>query len=279
MRIAFAGDIHSNLYALDAVLGDAAQRGIDRYVFCGDYVCDGPDTDCIVKKVQRLAFVAVRGNREQYMLDFRTSPRRDRGNPQFCSLTWIYERLSAESLDWFEQLPDSARFSEAGVRFNVSHGSPYAQRDNIKEYGSETALERMISDFDDDVFVFAHTHRQYNREYNGRLFINPGSVGMPTDSHGFKYSVLDTESGAVEQYAVPYEYDEVAEYYKSHNFLGDNGFWGELFLSELRDNEECLPRFIAHLHGFAEKSGVPRGEPIPPAVFYRAADCWAKRYF
>ena len=47
-RFAVISDIHGNLPALNAVLDDAKKRGINEFIFAGDYCLSGPFPDeCI----------------------------------------------------------------------------------------------------------------------------------------------------------------------------------------------------------------------------------------
>src|ERR1700682_3451807 len=67
MRIALMTDIHGNREALAACLDHAAQNGIDRYVFLGDYAGYGADPgwviDTVMDQVERGA-VAILGNHD-----------------------------------------------------------------------------------------------------------------------------------------------------------------------------------------------------------------------
>jgi len=67
MRIALMSDIHANREAFAACLDHAAQNGIDRYVFLGDYAGYGADPGWVIDTVmERVAggAVAVLGNHD-----------------------------------------------------------------------------------------------------------------------------------------------------------------------------------------------------------------------
>jgi len=71
MRIALMSDIHGNRKALTACLEHAAQNGVGRYVFLGDYAGYGADPgwviDTVMAQVQRGA-VALLGNHDAAVL-------------------------------------------------------------------------------------------------------------------------------------------------------------------------------------------------------------------
>src|ERR1700693_5270183 len=62
VRIAVVSDIHSNLVALDAVLG--AIGTMDALWHLGDVVGYGPEPDAVVDRLTELGAVGVRGNHD-----------------------------------------------------------------------------------------------------------------------------------------------------------------------------------------------------------------------
>lgn len=266
-------DIHSNLPALTAAVRDAKARGAQKFIFCGDYVGDGPDTELIFEQIRRLGDVIIRGNREQYMLDYRAGrfPEWD-DSRQFCALLWIYNRISPQSLDWFETLPAVSVLELGGKKLCISHGSPYLLRDNVKKDGSYPTKDRMLADFGADIYVTAHTHKQFHEEYGGALFINPGSVGMPTDTPAFKYTLLTVgEETEVCPVALPYDYAQMERYYDTYDFCRSNGVWARIFLASLRDGRDYLPQFVSGLHILAKQYGLGGRENIPDELWEEAA--------
>jgi diadenosine tetraphosphatase ApaH/serine/threonine PP2A family protein phosphatase len=67
MRFAILTDIHANREAYEAVLADAAARGVDRIVLLGDLVGYGPDPAWCVEKTAELeqaGAVCIQGNHD-----------------------------------------------------------------------------------------------------------------------------------------------------------------------------------------------------------------------
>ena len=80
MRIALMSDIHGNREAFAACLEHAAQNGIERYVFLGDYAGYGADPGWVIDTVRaRVAdgAVAVLGNHDAAAAANRTAGMND----------------------------------------------------------------------------------------------------------------------------------------------------------------------------------------------------------
>jgi diadenosine tetraphosphatase ApaH/serine/threonine PP2A family protein phosphatase len=58
---------------------------------------------------------------------------------------------------------------------------------------------------DHDGIVLGHTHIQHEATIDGRLVVNPGSIGQPRDNDpNAAYAVLDTDTDSVELRRVEY---------------------------------------------------------------------------
>ncbi len=103
MRIALISDIHGNLEALEAVLSDVADAGIDRIACLGDVVGYGADPVAVVERVGELVgqgAVCLKGNHDA-AIETGTRGMND---------------TAAAALDWTaRQLPDAHRGFLAGL--------------------------------------------------------------------------------------------------------------------------------------------------------------------
>ena len=109
MKIAVIGDIHSNHVALETCIRHALDRKVDEFIFLGDYISDCPYPQRTMKIIyemdRRYRCFFIRGNREDYMLDYRNSSEKNwipcsaRG-----SLLYTYENLTSIDLDFYENL-------------------------------------------------------------------------------------------------------------------------------------------------------------------------------
>ncbi|MWV64952.1 metallophosphoesterase [Halorubrum sp. JWXQ-INN 858] len=176
-------DVHANLPALEAVLEDMPP--VDAVVCAGDVVGYNPWPAACVERVREVASVTVRGNHDGTV----ERPERYRGNRMAeAGLEHALATLSERDLAWLRGLPRTARIADG--RFLLVHSHPSPEREDAYVYPEEfAALDRHLEAVDGvgdrgglDGAVLGHTHVQAaRRTRDGRLVINPGSVGQPRD--------------------------------------------------------------------------------------------------
>jgi predicted phosphodiesterase len=166
-------DIHGNLDALDAVLADADEAGVDRWLLGGDYGTPSPYPLETLARLRELPNATwIRGNGERWLLE----PPADR--PEVAE---TYERFrdqtAPDMVDWLYNLPPQAELD--GVLY--VHGSPLSDVDSFAAEPQE-GEERLLAGVHDRTIVFGHSHLQFRRAgTDGTELVNPGSVGMPLD--------------------------------------------------------------------------------------------------
>lgn len=187
--IGVLADIHGNDTALERCMTYAAERGIDTFLFLGDYIGELAYPERTMAMLQdiraRYDCTFIRGNKENYWIDYRTSGGGDweDNNSTTGMLLYAYSHLSDEDIDFFESLPIKQRIEISGYQpFMICHGSP----DRVSEKmvpGSER-LRQILEDMDTELIISGHTHRQGQETHHGNVFLNPGSVGIPCLSGG-----------------------------------------------------------------------------------------------
>src|SRR5438132_8783569 len=166
-------DIHGNLEALDAVLADAEEAGVDRWLLGGDYGTPSPHPLETLARLRRLPNATwIRGNGERWLLE----PPEDR--PEVME---TYERfrgqLPDEEVQWLYSLPPQVELDGA----LYVHGSPLADDESFAAE-PQPGEERLLAGARDRTIVFGHSHLQFRRPGpNGTDLVHPGSVGMPLD--------------------------------------------------------------------------------------------------
>jgi predicted phosphodiesterase len=170
--LAILYDIHGNLPALEAVLGDAESTGADRWLLGGDYGTPSPwplETLALLRQLPDATW--IRGNGERWL----------REPPDRPEVVEAYARFLADfPEDEIERLYALAPSAELdGVLY--AHGSPLSDVDSFApEPGDDD--ERLLDGVHDRTVVFGHSHLQFRRPGpNGTTLVNPGSVGMPLD--------------------------------------------------------------------------------------------------
>src|SRR5256886_4242482 len=166
-------DIQGNLDALNAVLADADDASVDRWLLGGDYGTPSPHPLETLARLRELPNATwIRGNGERWLLE----PPEDR--PE---VTDTYERFRGqipdEEVRWLYSLPPQAELD--GVLY--VHGSPLADDESFAAEPQQ-GEERLLAGVRDRTIVFGHSHLQFRRPGpNGTDLVNPGSAGMPLD--------------------------------------------------------------------------------------------------
>lgn len=204
MQIALLSDIHSNLKALEAVLEDLPP--VDEIVCAGDVVGYNPWPAECVERVREVASVVVQGNHDRTV----ETPERYAGNRMAeAGLEHAKAELSDEQREWLAGLPPRTTIVDGRYRLVHSHPDP----DRLGSYVRPrefTAMRPYLDEYDG--LVLGHTHIQHQATVDGRLVVNPGSVGQPRDSNpDAAYAILDTETDTVDLHRVEYDIDAVID--------------------------------------------------------------------
>jgi putative phosphoesterase len=157
VRIAALYDVHGNLPALEAVLGDVDREGVDEIVFGGDLTW-GPhphETLELVRSVESASF--VRGNADRDPDD------------------WERSCLSAEEVAFLQGQPPT--LERDSVLY--CHATPRSDDEIVTPATSDERLREILAGVEQRVVVAGHTHMQQDRLVDGIRFVNAGSVGLP----------------------------------------------------------------------------------------------------
>ena len=196
-------DIHGNLPALEAVLADAEQAGVDSYVLGGDYALFGPWPYETVRRLRDLDAVWIRGNGERWTAAPAGAPDDELVQ---AAIEASREELAGMA-DELAQLPE--QYVTGSARF--CHASPISDvRSFLPEPGEDE--EELIADAYEERLVFGHTHVQFQRPDAGWgiELVNPGSVGMPFDGDPRAGYALIADDGALELRRVEYDHAQSA---------------------------------------------------------------------
>jgi diadenosine tetraphosphatase ApaH/serine/threonine PP2A family protein phosphatase len=192
-------DVHGNLPALEAVLGDARAAGPTSYVLGGDYAMFGPWPRETVERLRELEPAAwIRGNVDRWTANPADAP--DAELPQ-SAIAACREALGDELVEQLAALPEQLVLD--GVRY--CHGSPVS---DVQSFLPEPApIEPgLVGDARERMIVFGHTHLPFTREGpDGVELVNPGSVGIPLDGDTRAAYALLHDDGRVEHRRAEYD--------------------------------------------------------------------------
>lgn len=191
MRFAAIADVHGNYLALEAVLADIRAHDIADIVNLGDMLSGPLDGRRTIEILMKLDAVHVLGNHDRYLLDRPPEKMGSWDRP-------AHAQLSAAHLDWLRAPPMTRVFREQVFLCHATPGSDEVYwLDTVHPDGAVALspldrIEQLAQGVTQSLILCAHTHlARAVRLRDGRLIVNPGSVGSPgyRDKHPFPHVV------------------------------------------------------------------------------------------
>ena len=202
MRIAVLSDIHSNAFALEAVLDDVRLADVDELWLAGDtfgYYPWAAETFALIAEARP---VSVLGNHDNWVLDGASAPRDVTGEIARRNR----HELPGAALEWLASLQPLRELERGQLRITIAHGTPddplegrYYPDDNGTPPWPPAA---------DEVLILGQTHYPLLRGDRSRgLVLNPGSVGQPRDGTPMSsWALLDIATANAELRRVAYDH-------------------------------------------------------------------------
>jgi predicted phosphodiesterase len=183
-------DAHGNVEAFEQAARLLERLGAERLIFLGDAVGYLPGA-AVARRIRELAMPAVRGNHEAMLLDGDTCEARE----SIYRLQATRRQMPDALLHHIATWPTIATWRGACGPAMAVHGSP---ADPINGYVyPDTDLSPFQVAAGTTVFM-GHTHRPFDRQFNGVRYVNVGSCGLPRDAGRLGSAVLfDDVSGQV----------------------------------------------------------------------------------
>jgi predicted phosphodiesterase len=204
VHVAALADVHGNAPALEAVLADVADAGVDLIVFCGDLTW-GPlpmETLRVVRAIETPVRF-VRGNADRSVgvhLDARG--------------TWIAKQHDPEAtayVNGFEPYVTADVDGLGPTRF--VHGSPRSDEECVTPRTPAARVAEFMQGVPERVVVTAHVHVSYDRQVEGIRLVGPGSVGRPYEGErGARWALLGPD---VELRRTDYDHERSAALYRA----------------------------------------------------------------
>jgi len=218
-QVAIFSDIHANLPALQAVLNDMDQRGLDKRYCLGDLVGYGTFPNEVIAIIREQNIPTIMGNYDQGVGNssddcgcaYKTAAEEALGKR---SIAWSNAHTTDENKAFLRNLPPQIWVELGALRVCLAHGSPRKINEYLYADRPDASLERILDGVNADVLVVGHTHKPYHRVLpSGRHVINEGSVGKPKDGDPrAPYVILSAEGKnlQVEFVRVPYDVEQIA---------------------------------------------------------------------
>jgi len=177
VRVAALYDIHGNLPALEAVLGDPRCAAADAIVAGGDVVL-GPWPGECVSRLREAGARFLTGNCERQIIDGTDD-----------TVRWCRERLDNVTLTAIAAWPLTLTVDVGGIGpVLFCHGSPRSDDEILTRITPAAVVEEACGGA--PFVVCGHTHVQYDRRVGATRVVNAGSVGMPYESRAAAYWAL-----------------------------------------------------------------------------------------
>ncbi|GAA2387378.1 metallophosphoesterase family protein [Nonomuraea africana] len=247
MRIAVLSDIHGVLPALEAVLAEPDVTAADLIVLTGDMAA-GPQPvetlDLLVSLGERALW--VNGNADRELVEVA----RGKGSAYPIS-QWAGERLRDDQVELLAALPLSRALDLGALgRTLFTHATPRRDDEMILV---DSAIERwaeVLDGVEADTVVLGNTHMPFLRLVDGRLVVNPGSVGMPYGTAGAHWALLETGSGAVTLRRTPFDARAAAERIVAESGYAEVEQWVSEYVTATHSD-------VAALRAFGKAEGRP----------------------
>jgi predicted phosphodiesterase len=218
--IALFSDVHGNVRALEAVLGDIDERGISRRYCLGDLVGYGPDPNGVIDLIDSRGITSLLGNYDEGV-GWETGdcgcfyPDAQAKRIGEASYAFTVAAVTPERKAFLRALPRELHVALADKKIHLVHGSPRRINEYLLPDRDERTYLRLAQAEPEDVLAFGHTHAAWSHRYAGTLFVNVGSAGRPKDGDTrAMYVVLRCATGEdveVEIGRVEYDVDAAAD--------------------------------------------------------------------
>ncbi|MBV7262823.1 metallophosphoesterase family protein [Photobacterium sp. WH24] len=178
-KYAVLSDIHSNVFALEAVVADAASKGVTRLVNLGDILYGPIAPRATFDFLQQQEMLTISGNQDRQI--YQSTAAEVAANP---TMQFILNDLGQAPLDWMQQLPFDAWISD---EIYACHGTPDDDLVYLLEEISsghpqvkaDAEIAAHLKHIHSPIILCGHTHiPRCVRISTGQTVINPGSVGL-----------------------------------------------------------------------------------------------------
>ncbi len=199
MKLGAFSDLHSNRYALEAML--AAGADVEQWISLGDCVGLLPAVNAVVDRIRLSRMRALKGNHEEALITGAALPHSVSGTD---ALARQRATISADNREFVAGLPGTAQFECGGRSVRAVHALDDAAGRDAKY---RLDLAQLADQFHGaDIVLFGDTHLPLLCHCRDFLLVNPGSCGFPIDvTRRGSFAVIDTDDLSCELRRVDYD--------------------------------------------------------------------------
>jgi predicted phosphodiesterase len=192
--MAFISDIHGNLEALDAVLGELARYDVGQVYVAGDLVFGGPDPLGVFQRLQSISAICTRGLSDHALVSLDPSSFQPKSPEEAAKAREFVDTRRALGdlfLERIRRLPWSFRIPMIdGREIVMAHGAPGDPNQEISHDLEDEEILSLISDEVADIIVCGATHVPFQVQLGEVSVVNVGSVGDAPEGRVAHFTVL-----------------------------------------------------------------------------------------
>jgi len=214
VKIGLISDVHANVLALEAVLGQLKERGAEKVLCLGDLVGYGPSPNETIDLIRREGVICTLGAADE-RLAFPFARRKVvRRGVADETIEWTRGVIEDRHLNFLRSLPVQRRIETPVGWLRFFHGSFDDPTERVNLDRDPFTLARLLEVHRCKVLAAGSTHVPFYRQIQDRGWVvNPGSVGLSLNGEpGADYALLtiDEKEVTVEMDKVEYDFAAVA---------------------------------------------------------------------
>ncbi len=209
--LGFISDVHGNLPALDAVLAELQEKGVEQVYVAGDILFGGDQPLEVWRRLQGIDAICIKGLSDAALCSV---------DPETLKPITAEESVRAEQfrqtraalgdlvIEQLRRLPERARIPMIdGREALMVHGSPADATQEISHDLEDAEIMALIADDPADIVICGATHVPFQRRLEELHVVNIGSVGAAPEGQVAHFTILTPrmEGALIAQDYVTYE--------------------------------------------------------------------------
>ncbi|MDR9392173.1 MAG: metallophosphoesterase family protein [Trueperaceae bacterium] len=208
MRIGVLSDVHANLPALRAALAALDGAQVDATLCLGDVVGYGPHPNETIRLLREREVTCTLGGADARVAFPVGEADAPRAGVADATLAWTRDVLEPAALAWLRERPTQVRLRTPGGCVRAVHGRVGDPWRRLDVRATPQELLRTFDAVGCPVLALGGRHVPYVRTLDGKLAVDPGSVGLSLNGEpGADYAVLDVREGDATAQLGKAEYD------------------------------------------------------------------------
>ena len=217
----------------------------------------------------------IRGNREEYLLAYQDHREEEwEESSSTGALLYTYNNLSRKELDFFRSLPISDVITLEGCKpLCIFHGSPKDAKELLKQDNGKA--EYYLKERAESYLLGGHTHHQCEIRCDGKVFWNPGALGIPFGVKGktiFAVLTSKTDGWDCEWVTIPYSIEAEIKQFEESGLNRMAKIYALVTRLSLIEGRNIMLETVTLANRLAKQEGIEKkGLKIPEKYWEDAA--------